>query len=274
MDHYYGGKKLMYSSEWVIQAIIRLISAIIVIAVVKKSLSVYLIRGKKSISMKYLIISFIANAIANGVACIIAIINVFTDNPMDFLARLMLITINICNLIAADYSVHFVARAFYAKHSPFILSLYDVAVAILIGMTLIDGLRMASFSLKENIDAIVLIIQAILIMLISITVMKYSFTSAKAQNDILLKRSMQMYGIGITIFMISMVIIVTITAVILPMNLPPTSPVEILLNSMTYMVTPIDVYFMYVSCFHPKWFVNRYQSWWVSNEINRRMSSS
>lgn len=264
----------MYSSEWIIQVVIRLISATVVLAVAKKSLEVYLTRGKKSIAIKFLIISFIANAFANGIACIIAVINVFTDNPMDWLARILLILINICNLIAADYSVHFVARAFYAKHSAFTLSLYDIAVAFLIGMTIMDGLRTTSFNLKGNIDAVVLIIQALLIMLISITVMKYSFTSAKAQNDILLKRSMQMYGIGIMIFMISMIFIVVMTAIILPLNLPPSSPIEILLNSMTYMVTPINVYFMYVSCFHPKWFVKRYQSWWISNEINRRMSSA
>jgi hypothetical protein len=261
----------MYEIDWIIQMILRGISVFVVCIVSVYSLQSY--SKRKTLAMKYLAISFICNAIANGAAFIIASLNVFLNTESEILARILLVVINVNNLLASVYSVHFVSRAFYAKHNAFTLYLYDVSVSLLIGVTIMNGFSTESIVLKGNLDSNVLILEALLIMTISITVMKYSFVSAKKENDILKKRSIQVYGYGIVIFMISMILIIVLTVITMPMNLENSNPLQIFLNSITYLVTPINVYMMYIGCFQPEWFKKKYESWWISNQLYNKIKS-
>ncbi len=273
----YCGSDLMIENvprfDWIPQIFIRLIFLFIICSITWNSYRVYK-RGKKTIGMRLILTGFTLAMIGGFFAVLLAFLQSFMLEIPQILLIPLVIAWNAMQLLDVTFVIHFAARTFYVKHSPFTLSLYDVAVAMLIGMAIGSAFGTEVWSQEASFPDIVMIPMMLLILAMSFTIVFYSFASAKHQSIRLFKKSMQIFGSGVLIFVIAMFLITSMIVAITPLELPPFNLVSSMIQAIMYIVTPINTYLMYVGCFQPLWFKKRYEDWWIARQLMSRIDES
>jgi hypothetical protein len=245
----------------------RILTFFFLVYIVQRSLKSYQSRPTKS--KKMLFLSFTSSMFGMGFAVIIALINAFFQERPVYLFRLIVSCFYITQLLAVTLSIHFTVRAFYETYKKTTLAIFDIITGLFIGMIVMTIPSASQWNPDGHPPELLtdLIILGILFM--SIKVYQYAKRSAKKQTKMLLRKSMEIYSLGVLIFLIGMGFITLVSLAINGLNLPSTHPVSIILNNMIYIFNPINTYLMYVGCFQPEWFRNRYEDSWIGNKLTR-----
>ncbi len=279
MEFYYGSDLMVDNLpsvprlDWIPQIVIRLIFIIIMFWITRNSYKVYK-RGKKTIGMRLILTGFSLAMLGGFFAVILAYLQSFMFEIPQYILIPLVIAWNAMQLLDVTFVIHFAARTFYLRHSPFTLSLYDVSVGMLIGMAIGSAFGTEQWSQEASFTNIVMIPMMLLILAMSFTIMFYSFGSARHQSNRLFKKSMQIFGSGVLMFVIATFLVTSMIVAITPLGLPPFNPISSMVQAIMYIVTPVNTYLMYVGCFQPLWFKKRYEDWWIARQLMSRIDES
>lgn len=256
---------IIYRVDYFISLWARLFASVILLYIVIQSLKSY--KNKPSKSKKFLFISFSFGFSGMVFSILIAAFNAFFEDIPIIPFRLVVTIFYITQLLAVVLSIHFTIRAFYETYRKTTLALFDILTGFLIGAIIIALFSEESWNLDGHPPEILTNIIILAILAISIKIYQYAKTSAQKQTKILLRKSMEIYSTGVLIFLIGMGSITIITLLIGGLNLPSTHPLLIILNNMIYLFNPINSYLMYVGCFQPNWFRDRYEDSWIGTKL-------